>query len=285
MIPVLRDDQAVELHLTARLGKSPRYAGSIHDDETARRFGYGGALIPGAFLYGYMSRLAVASWGEDWLCRGTMQSHSRRPVYDGDRLLIAANRLVREGGVLKSAMAVTDSAGRLAAIGAAALPDAPPDFPEIVPIMPIADPPVVTASGLRPGDRFGTLGLTISAAEHQKSLEDFGEVWPGYAERGIVHPGMLLRLVMRDAIASYRYPTTGIFVAGHTQFFGLAHVGDCLETRGGVTVSYERNGNHYYESEQLVTVNDGTPVALIKRTAIYAARPRKEQCDTSEMSA
>ncbi len=284
MIPLLRDDGWVELRLAARLGDSPRYAGSIHDHATARRFGYGGALIPGAFLYGYMSRLAVATWGEEWLRRGTMRSHSRRPVYDGDGLLITADPVTRVGTAQQAAMTVRDGAGNVAATGAAGLPDAPPPVPATPPAMPITDPPEITAGSLRPGDPFGTLALIISAEEHQISLRDFGEVWPGYAERGIIHPGMLLRLSMRDAIASYRYPTTGIFVAAETQFLGLAHVGDCVQTHGGVTAAYERNGNHYYESEQLMTAS-GNPIALVLRTAIYAVRNAKAKPKPLEVSA
>lgn len=287
MMPALREDKAAELRLVARLGDSPRYAGSIHDDAIARRLGYGGALIPGAFLYGYMSRLAVAAWGEAWLQRGTMQSHSRRPVYDGDPLLITAGPVTREGAALHAAMTVRDEAGRVVATGAATLPAAPPALPGPGAALPVAaEPPTVAAGGLRPGDRFGTLAVTVSTDEHRTSLRAFGEVWPGYAAKGIIHPGMLLRLAMRDAIASYRYPTTGIFVAAHTQFFGLAYVGDRVQTRGGVTAAYERNGNHYYDSEQVVSVGDGRPVALVRRTAIYAVRDRRTvKTQTSMMEA
>src|SRR5690606_38218693 len=53
--------------LTARLDQNPRYRGSSHDDAVARQLGYRAALIPGAFLYGHLTRLAVRRWGEDWL--------------------------------------------------------------------------------------------------------------------------------------------------------------------------------------------------------------------------
>ena len=34
----------------------------IHDDATARRFGFGGGLVPGVDVYGYMTHLPVMRW-------------------------------------------------------------------------------------------------------------------------------------------------------------------------------------------------------------------------------
>ena len=54
------------------LDDSPAYDGSAHDNATARRMGYKAALIPGAFVYGHATRLAVDAWGMDWISRGSM---------------------------------------------------------------------------------------------------------------------------------------------------------------------------------------------------------------------
>jgi hypothetical protein len=35
----------------------------IHDDEVARRFGFGGGLVPGVDVYAYMAHLPVVRWG------------------------------------------------------------------------------------------------------------------------------------------------------------------------------------------------------------------------------
>src|SRR2546423_12804389 len=42
----------------------------IHDDATARRFGFGGGLGPGGGVYGYMTHMPVARWGRASLERG-----------------------------------------------------------------------------------------------------------------------------------------------------------------------------------------------------------------------
>ena len=43
----------------------------IHDDAVARRFGFGGGLVPGVDVYGYMTHLPVLRWGRAWLEHGT----------------------------------------------------------------------------------------------------------------------------------------------------------------------------------------------------------------------
>src|SRR5260370_6894631 len=56
----------------------------IHDDAVARRFGFGGGLVPGVDVYGYMTHLPVMRWGRAWLERGTPECRFFKPVYDGD---------------------------------------------------------------------------------------------------------------------------------------------------------------------------------------------------------
>ena len=41
----------------------------IHDDATARRFGFSGGLVGGVHVYAYMTHLPVAHWGRAWLER------------------------------------------------------------------------------------------------------------------------------------------------------------------------------------------------------------------------
>jgi acyl dehydratase len=62
----------------------------IHDDATARRFGFGGGLVPGVDVYGYMTHLPVMRWGRAWLERGTAECRFFKPVYDGDTATVTA---------------------------------------------------------------------------------------------------------------------------------------------------------------------------------------------------
>src|SRR6266581_3500553 len=69
----------------------------IHDDATARRFGFGGGLVPGVDVYGYMSHLPVMRWGRAWLDHGTAECRFFKPVYDGDTATVTA--ILRDGGL------------------------------------------------------------------------------------------------------------------------------------------------------------------------------------------
>ena len=77
---------------------------------------------------------------------------------------------------------------------------------------------------------------------------------------------------MGDTNQSCRFPTPVIFVAAETQHLGLARPGDRLATSGVVTAIYERKGQHYFESEELLIADGVRPIARFQRTSIYAAR-------------
>src|SRR5262245_56373132 len=60
----------------------------IHDDEVARRFGFSGGLVPGVDVYAYLCWGPVASWGRDWLERGSFEARFRLPTYDGETVTV-----------------------------------------------------------------------------------------------------------------------------------------------------------------------------------------------------
>jgi acyl dehydratase len=92
----------------------------IHDDAVARRFGFGGGLVPGVDVYAYMAHLPVARWGRAWLDRGAAECRFQKPVYDGDIATVAA---VETAGGLDLRL---QSRGVVCAVGRASLPDRPP---------------------------------------------------------------------------------------------------------------------------------------------------------------
>ncbi len=275
---MLGTTRPVEVEVVATLGSNPRYAGSIHDSAAAQRFGYRAALVPGAFIYGYMSRLAVASWGHDWLARGTIQSHSRRPVFDSERLRLSATRLVDDGQELRAAIVVRNDAGEEVATGAVGLPHEAPAPLNLAafPILPVAEnPPLVQAGDLPSGAPLTSANDIMMEETHDISLRDFGEIWPGYRDERIVHPGLLLRLTLRDAIDSFRYPTPTIYVEASARHYGIARVGEQLGTSGRITEVSERKGNHYFATEQVLIAGGARVIAHFRRRSIYAARQQE----------
>ena len=88
----------------------------IHDDATARRFGFTGGLVGGVHVYAYMTHLPVAHWGRAWLERGTGDCKFGKPVYEGDIAEIIADETA-------DGLALTViSRGELCATGSATLP-------------------------------------------------------------------------------------------------------------------------------------------------------------------
>ena len=270
--------QPTELAMTAGFRVRPQHVGSIHDDSSARVYGYRGALVPGLMLYGYMANLVAESWGLDWVERGTMHSRSRRPVYEGDPIVIVAAPVQHNDAGRSVEMEVHDSEGNIVATGTATLPNAKPALPNFAdfPVRPIEQPLRPIAAGeFRPGDRFGCEAEEISPELHRESLSDFRQTWPVYAQKGIVHPSKFAQVATHNALASYKLATPSIYVAATTQHLNLAHVGDRLTSSGVVTKVYERKGNHYAEQLHLIIANDTTPVALVQRISIYSARKER----------
>ena len=88
----------------------------IHDDATARRFGFTGGLVGGVHVYAYMTHQPLARWGRAWLERGTGDCKFGKPVYEGDIAEIVADETAA-GLDLR-----VISRGELCATGSAALP-------------------------------------------------------------------------------------------------------------------------------------------------------------------
>jgi acyl dehydratase len=278
---MLERSRATELRVVARLDASPRYAGSSHDEAVARTLGFRGALIPGAFVYGYMSRFAIATWGLAWAERGTITARFRRPVYDGDALVVQASPLRDDNGAVAD-MSVRNAAGEEVASGAIGLPATAPAMPDLArfSVQPIADPPPAIAAGaLQVGHHLGTRDAVLTPSAFAESLDAFGETHAIHRAQRVVHSGCLLRVAMGDTNQSCRFPTPVIFVATRTQHLGIARPGDRLATSGVVTAAYERKGQHYFESDELLIADGARPIARFHRTSIYAARTVAAQQD------
>jgi acyl dehydratase len=267
--------QPTSITIVASLSDDPHFKGSIHDDSSARTFGYQSALVPGPVVYGYLSQIPIEVWGLDWLEHGVMTSHSRRPVYQGDEITVSASgiEITDEGASMR--LTAHNAAGQEVASGEATLPNEPgvaPDAAEF-PVIPLLDPPpMVPVEEFGPGRRFGSNPIVMTQAVLDFHLAEFSERWPGYSARGVAHTGYLMRRLVRDSVLSYRHETPGIYVTAWLRHFAVALVGDSLATSGVVTAIYERRGQHYYGSAHLVIANGSKVIAFARRSTIYVVR-------------
>jgi hypothetical protein len=240
----------------------------IHDDATARRFGFGGGLVPGVDVYGYMSHLPVMRWGRAWLERGVAECRFLKPVYDGDMTTVTATE---NGTGLEISV---ESRGELCATGRATLPAAesvPPDLSDFRQVPQRPERPPADERSLAEGTWLGIDPYPVTPEMAARYLADSHESATIYAEEGLIHP--------RDVLRSCNFVLSRNVVFGpwvHTgsriQHLAAARVGDALSVRARVTGNYEKKGHHFVDIDALVLANRTTPIARIAHTAIYRLR-------------
>lgn len=240
----------------------------IHDDATAKRFGFKGGLVGGVHVYGYMSHMPVAHYGKAWLERGTGEARFGKPVYEGDIAEVSAVEDA-EGLAIQ-----VNSVGVLCATGRAGLPTKAPsvgigDF-KSVPAR--QNRPAADEASLRVGDWLGMNPLSITAESQARDAEETRETLDLYLREGIVHPVTVLRCC--NWVLSHNVVLPAWMHMGSVaQNLGLARLGDTLSARAVVTKNYEHKGHKWVEVDALVLANESRPIARVTHSAIY--RPRQ----------
>lgn len=262
-----------ELVVDIKLDDAPHYKGSIHDDEVARARGYKAALIPGAFVYGHVSRLALDAWGEQWAKQGAMSARFRRPVYNGDRIVVSASALEDDGTFRRAQVSVRNDDGEEVATGWVAIPhheQQPPDIATL-PVLPTPDElPRIEIGDLHVGTKTFSRDRVLTAADYATSRSAFAETHPLYDRLGFVHSGMLMRMAMGDTQSGFRFPSPIVLTEAEAQHYALVHPGQRVKHSGRVVEVYERKGKHYFVSEEFTIVDDRFVAARFRRTSIYA---------------
>jgi acyl dehydratase len=253
------------MHRVLARNLSAQSENRIHDDATARRFGFTGALVPGVEVHAYACHPAVARWGADWLARGSIATRFFQPVYAGEEVSVAA---AEAEGTL--ALTVT-AGGREAARGEAAMPPAEP-APDPAAwawrAPPETRPPAGEAS-LAPGTVLGTRAMAMTAAVQAEYLEAVGE--GSWACPGLVHPGLLLRQC-NQALVQNVVLGPWIHVGSRVRHLAAVPVGAAVTVRARVSANDTRKGHRFVDLDCLVLA-DGAPAALVFHTAIW--RPRQ----------
>jgi MaoC like domain len=238
----------------------------IHDDAVARRFGFGGGLVPGVDVYAYMAHLPVAHWGRAWLERGAAECRFLKPVYDGDVATVTATE-TEQGLDLR-----VESHGESCATGRASLPDRPLP-PEI-----FAEPPPppeirrpASETTLAVGTLLGIRPLPITLDLVEQCLGDVRETETLYLREGLAHPVIIAR-TGNWALNHNVVLGPWMHVGSRLQHFAAAHIGDELSVRARVTANYERKGHRFVDVDVLVLANGTSPVARIAHVAIWLPR-------------
>ena len=239
----------------------------IHDDSVARRFGFTGGLVPGGEVYAYACHPAVQHWGRAWLEHGQAECRFLKPVYDG-RIATVTAEPAGKGLALR-----VESEGMLCATGEALLgePVEPPvigEFPQARP--PAARPPASEAT-LAPGTPLGIAPFRLTEAMLADYLSGVRETDPIYAQEGLAHPGLVLRLCNR-ALMENVVLRPWIHISSKVRNFAVARVGDELSVRARVVANYERKGHRLVDLDVLAIANGGTVLARVLHSAIWQPR-------------
>lgn len=253
----------VEAYNTAKVSEN-----KIHDNAIAKRFGFGGGLVPGVDVYAYMTHQPIMRWGREWLERGTAECRFGKPVYDGDLATVSATEDVDGMAIEVSARGVVCATGRAelpAAVPAPALDDFR-NLPERE-----TRPPAALES-LAIGQWLGIEPVLCTPELAGQYLRDVRETAPIYAAEGLVHPVAVLRMCN---FAINRNVTLGpwMHVGSKMRNFAPVKIGDALGVRARVTANYEHKGHLFVDVDVLVVANDKTPIARVDHIAIY--RPRQ----------
>ena len=226
---------------------------AIHDDDVAQQLGFAGALVPGVELFARATTPLVQHWGERWLAGGRLALRFRRPVYDGEQVVVQ---------LADEALAVTGPDGVVRSAGTAGLVDEPGPVPR-----PPRAPLPATLPDAPPDGPLGTVDEVVSVADGAAYVDAVGEPLPLYVERAIAHPGVLLRLVnlllMRNVALG-----PWIHTASSCRLLAVAALPATMTVSGVVTERYERKGHAYVRYDALVQA-DGQPVLTADHTAIY----------------
>ena len=252
----------VEAHNTSKFSEN-----KIHDDTVARRFGFGGGLVPGVDVMAYMMHLPVRKWGRAFLERGWIEARFVKPVYDGE---IAEVTGEENEGVISIEVS---SRGELCATGTVSVPASAPSFSisEFPETAPVAERKPVSATSYEPGKWLGTLPRAWVGEAAIEYLADVRERDPIFGREGLGHPGLLQR-VMNKVLVDNAVLGPWIHVGSRMQLLNAARNGDELTARARVTANYEKKGHRFVELDALVIANGRMPLAHCHHVAIYQPR-------------
>jgi acyl dehydratase len=246
----------------------------IHDDEVARRYGFGGGLVPGVDVYAYMTRPAAAAWGLDWLAGGTMRARFLSPVYDGRTVVVTGGEPTSTPAGPTLAIEVRAHDGTLCAAGEAGLRGLGDDGPSAATwpdAAPATDPPEASPESLAPGTPLRLPAHRFRAAEAGAYLTDVREDLPLYEDARVAHPGWLLRDANHVLGSNVRLGPW-IHVESRVRHLSLVRDGDAVEARAVVTREWDHKGHRFVELDVGLLADGERPVAHMIHTAIY--RPR-----------
>lgn len=228
----------------------------VHSNETARRLGFKGALVPGVAVYGHLTHPLVEAYGESWLARSLNNVRLLKPAYDGDRLTVT---MTEQHGVHN--VTCCNSSGELLAVLNSSQPSELP-APEELDVLADktkADERVeISWDTVVPGQLLPPWELTLTAEENAQFVSEAADDL-GIYKRGFVHPHWSLSLANSVLVRQYIMPAW-MHVGSEIRHRASLHTGDNITIRCATLDKWEKKGHQfirvyvaYWRGETLTT--------------------------------
>ena len=264
--------ESVPRYIVKAVNTSSDSENRIHDDATARRYGFAGGLVPGVTVYAYLTEPLVAAFGTAWLQRGTASVRFVKPVLDGEEVTVTGEITARDpqGGPTAVARATTASTGECAVLTATVPAGSP--TPLNMALYPEAPLPAERAPGTR--EHFdahpilGTFVTRYDAAQAEEYVDAVSDPLPLYrGAGGWVHPAFFLYMGNR-CLRTNVVIGPWIHAGSVVRHLGPARVGATLSARARVRSLWDKKGRDFIELD-IAVLADNRPVAHVLHTAIY----------------
>ncbi|MGI8550735.1 MAG: hypothetical protein ACR2PL_08105, partial [Dehalococcoidia bacterium] len=244
----------------------------IHEDETAKRYGFRGGLVPGVIDYAYMAAPLAAALGERWLTRGEATVSLIHPLYEGEpataRARVTAVEPLSSGRRIVFDAWVENPEGQRCAAGTATVSDVDAaesvEAPEYVALDP-GSPPEPRPELLLESAPVGALlarrvtATTVETArQYAEMVEDANPLFQAGSSYGppLMHPGWLLGECNSIFTLNYRFGPW-IHTRSDIQYLGPALAGRIFTLHGRLTEAYERRLHHYATLDLFCTDDTG----------------------------
>lgn len=236
----------------------------MHDDDAARALAFDGALVPGVTVFGYMTHVVVAHFGEEWLDCGGMEVRFRRPVYVDDRLCVTG--VVNSDATLS--VNATNAAGDCCVSGRAAMTAAGGGLAALLTTEPPPDLPLAgtkrpaTRAACAANDALGTIDACFEPAAAAAFVSAMQDTHACYGE-GVTHPAWLLRqanLVVDANLALGPWIHVGSELINRRR----CRNGEALRVRARFVDLYTRKGSDYADLD-VALVGAETPEDVVMR--------------------
>ncbi len=245
--------------------------------EGARTLGFQEGLVVGVTGYGWMTHLAAAGLGREWLDRGTFSVSFLRPFYYGRAATLSAEIEKHTAEHTRLACrAFTemhgDSPVALATMEIRRDRSAPEidlaDYP-IADLPEMDERPIAALENFPLGRVLGSIEVQLDRELVDQHLEVLGESLPIYRGKDApIFPGFYLSLCNWAFEMNYlALPWMHVKSAG--QHLGPGRVGDELGVRAKIHKTFDHGGRRHVQLDLVLVANGKRPVAQVRHTVAY----------------